>query len=230
MGLKIKLSIKDLPLASRPRERLVSNGRSNLSDIELLAILLGTGTTKQDALQLSQKIVTKFPLQHMGGISVSDLVKIPGVGKSKASRIMAALELGERIYAPQHLTKIIVRSTADAVGQLKEFAGKKQEYLVAIYLNARHELLQKEVIGIGSLNAMVITPKEIFSPALMTPCASVIVSHNHPSGDPNPSEDDIKFTQRVHEAGEVLGIPLIDHIVTARTGYFSFRDNKTAHL
>lgn len=226
MVQKIKLHIKDMPFSSRPREKLEVFGRSHLSDQELLAILLGSGSVKNDVLRLSQKLLQEFPLAKLGNIKAEQLIKFPGIGKAKASKVLAALEIGERIYAPTMLHKVLVRSTEDAVEQLKEYAQKKQEYLVALYLNARHELLLKEVIGIGSLNSMVITPKEIFSPAMQLPCSSLIVAHNHPSGDPNPSDDDIKFTFRVHEAGEVLGIPLVDHLVIAKSSYFSFRENK----
>lgn len=226
MVQKIKHRIKDMPFSSRPREKLEVFGRQHLSNEELLAILLGSGTKKENVLQLSQKLLQAFPLSELSGIQANQLTKFPGVGKTKASKVLAAIELGERMFAPSLLHKVLIYSTEDAVEQLKEYALKKQEYLVALYLNARHELLQKEVIGIGSLNSMVITPKEIFSPAMQLPCASLIVAHNHPSGDPNPSEDDIKFTSRVHEAGEVLGIPLVDHLVIAKSSYFSFRENK----
>jgi DNA repair protein RadC len=221
-----KHNIKQLPLASRPREKLEAKGRKNLSDVELLAILLGSGIPKQNALVLSEKLLKAHPLRTLAAADASLLTKFRGIGKSKASRIVAALELGERIYSPELLQKVRIRSTEDAVSQLKEFAEKKQEYLVVLYLNARHELMQKEIIGIGSLNSMVITPKEIYSPALLSPCAAIIAAHNHPSGDPNPSDDDIQFTQRVHEAGEILGIPLTDHIIIAKSSYFSFRENK----
>lgn len=230
MVQKIKLRIKDMPFGLRPREKLNSGGRTILSDVELLAILLGSGSVKQNVLQLSEKLLTRYPLQKLANAKAEQLISFPGIGKSKASRVLAALELGERVYAPALLNKVIVRTTDDAVGQLKEYAQRKQEYLAVLYLNARHELLQKEVIGIGSLNSMVITPKEIFSPALHLPCASIIIAHNHPSGDPEPSDDDIKFTQRIHEAGEVMGIPLIDHLVIAKSSYFSFRENKVGKL
>ena len=220
------MRIRDLPLSSRPREKLEANGRSNLTDSELLAILLGSGSVNQNVLKLSEKLLKHYPLKSLSEISLQLLTKIPGIGKSKASRILAALELGERVYSPPAINKIIIRSTEDAVAQFKSIAAKKQEYLEVLYLNARHELLQQETIGIGSLNSMVITPKEVFSPAFHTPCAAIIVAHNHPSGDPDPSDDDIKFTQRIHEAGEILAIPLLDHLIIAKSRYFSFKENK----
>lgn len=224
---KKRKRMKDFPLADRPRERMLAKTAKHLSDAELLAILLGTGSSKQNVLVISQAIVKQFPEKGLKKMRLQDLVKIPGVGKSKAARILAALELGERLYSSSSLTKVTISSTQDLLPHIREYAGKKQEYLVVFYLNTRNELLQKEIVGVGTLNSMMITPKEIFSHALTIPCASLIVVHNHPSGDPTPSDDDINFTRRIHEAGEVMSIPLIDHVIIANSEYFSFRDNKS---
>lgn len=223
---KRQLRIKDLPLTSRPREKLLARGHENLSDEELLAIILGTGSAKQNVLNLSAALLRQFPLEKLFETKLTDLVKVPGIGRAKATRIVAALELGKRCFAPTSFTKIVIRSTADSLAHLRDIAEKKQEFLVALYLNARYELIQREIVGQGSLNSMLLTAKEIFSPALQTPCAFVILAHNHPSGDPTPSEDDIAFTTRIHEAGEVMGIPMLDHLIVTKTGYFSFRENK----
>lgn len=223
---KIKHNRMEAPTASFPREKYYTKGGNNLTNSELLALLLGTGTKNQNVLSLSDKLIKQIPLDKLASVGIKDLTSFPGVGRTKALRILAAIELGERVFAPKHLNKVIVTCTKDIILELKEYAGKKQEYLVVLYINARNELLQKEIIGIGSLNSLVITPKEVFSPALHVPCASIIVAHNHPSGDPEPSDDDIKFTQRIHEAGEVLGIKLLDHIILARSSYYSFRENR----
>ena len=220
-----KNRIKDMPLSLRPREKLLAVGAKNLSEAELMAILLGTGTTKLNAIALGEKVTKQFPLQKLDG-QFAALVKFQGVGKAKAARIAAALELGERLFAPTTVTKVIIKTVQDVLAQVRGIAEKKQEYLIVLYLNARHELVLKEVVGMGKLNSLQITPKEIFSHALQTPCASIIVVHNHPSGDPEPSDDDISFTRRIHEAGEVLGIPLVDHVIITKAGYFSFRDDK----
>jgi DNA repair protein RadC len=222
--------IRDLPLQSRPREKLHTTGRENLTNEELVAILLGTGSAKQNAISLSALLLKHFPLQKLAEIQPEALVRFPGVGRAKASRIVAALELGSRIYAPSSITKVILQSTADVVSQLRDIIEKRQEYLLVFYLNARYELIQKEIVGQGTLNHMMITAKEIFASALTSPCSSIIVAHNHPSGDPSPSDDDIGFTTRIHEAGEVMGIPMLDHVIVAKTGYFSFRDNKRETL
>lgn len=222
--------IKDLPINTRPREKLQLSGKENLTNEELIAILLGTGSAKQNAITLSASLLKRFPLKKLASIPQDDLVRFPGVGRAKASRIVAALELGNRIFAPSSLTKAVIRSTTDVVTELRDIAEKRQEYLLVLYLNARYELIQKEIVGQGSLNHMMITAKEIFAPALMSPCASIIVAHNHPSGDPSPSDDDIAFTTRIHEAGEVMGIPMLDHVIVAKHDYFSFRDNKQGRI
>ncbi|MGH7203553.1 MAG: RadC family protein [Candidatus Levyibacteriota bacterium] len=220
-----KTRIKDMPFSLRPREKLLAVGAKNLSEAELLAILLGTGSAKQNALVLGDKINKQFPLQKLDG-QFDALVKYQGVGRAKAARIAAALELGERLFAPTTVTKITIKTAQDVLVEVRDIADKKQEYLIVLYLNARHELVLKEVVGMGTLNSLRITPKEIFSHALQTPCASIIVVHNHPSNDPEPSNDDIDFTRRIHEAGEVMGIPLVDHVIVSKSGYFSFREDK----
>jgi DNA repair protein RadC len=221
-----KTRIKDMPMMLRPREKLFQNGANNLSEAELVAILLGTGSAKMNAITLGEKLLREFPLKRFSKESIREIVKYPGVGNAKASRIVAALELGERLFAPASVTKVVIQTAQDVLSQVRDIAGKKQEYLIVLYLNARHELVLKEVVGMGSLNSLRITPKEIFSHALQTPSASIIVVHNHPSGDTTPSDDDIHFTKSIHEAGEVMGIPLIDHVIVGVSGYYSFREDK----
>jgi len=221
-----KVRMKDLPVSTRPQEKLLASGSANLTDEELLAILLGTGSKKQNVLKLSTILLRKYPVKELATQAANELIRFPGIGRVKASRILAALELGSRIYAPTSLTKTVIRSTQDALSELRDIASKQQEYLLVFYLNARYELIQKETVGQGSLNHMMITAKEIFAPAFVSPCASIIVAHNHPSGDPTPSDDDIAFTKRIHEAGEVMGILMLDHLIVTKSGYFSFRENK----
>jgi DNA repair protein RadC len=218
--------IKDLPLADRPREKLLSRSSKNLSEAELVAILLGTGTRGKSAVKLGETILKQYPKGKLFDASLSDLILIPGVGRSKAARIVAAMELGERFFAPASMTKVVIKTVHDVMQHVRDIVEKRQEYLFVLYLNARHELIQKEIVAQGALNALKISPREIFAPAFQSPCASIIIVHNHPSGDPAPSDDDINFTERIHEAGEMLGIPLVDHVIVSKSGHFSFRDNK----
>lgn len=221
---KWKHRIKDLPITQRPREKLLHNGAENLRDAELLAILIGTGVPKQNAVIVAEKLLRRYPLQKLAHVAIGELMSIRGIGASKAARVVGAIELGARIFSSS-LTKIVIRSTGDIVHQVRDIAERKQEYLVALYLNARHELLQKEVVGVGILNTTRIEPKEIFRPAFNSACAEIIIAHNHPSGDPTPSEEDITFTNHLQKAGEIMGIPLVDHVIIARSSYFSFRNN-----
>lgn len=221
-----KKRIKDLPLSLRPREKLMAKGKENLTTAELLAILLNTGTKQKNAVALSDSLLRKHSLGKMAELPIDALADFPGIGTAKAARIIAAVELGERLFTKPAMTKTVIQSTRDAVLLLKEYSDKKQEYLIAVYLNARNEMLQKEILGLGTLNSMRIEPKEVFRPALMTPCASLIIAHNHPSGDPTPSDDDIAFTKRVFEAGEIMGVTMLDHLIVTKRGYFSFRDNR----
>ena len=201
-----------------------SYGSQNLSDAELLAIILGTGSQKKNAVLLAGELLKHYPLSKLSQISLLELTSIPGIGKSKAARIMAALELGNRIFAPNSLTKIIIQNTKDILKQAQEITNKNQEHIMALYLNARHQLIQKEIVAMGNLNSSLIEPKEIFAPAIKLPCAAIVLAHNHPSDDPTPSKEDVIFTKRVQAAGEILGIPLIDHLIVCSNSYFSFKE------
>jgi DNA repair protein RadC len=219
--------IKDLPLSDRPREKLFQKGAQNLSDAELLGLLLGTGTKKQNAVKLAELLLKEIPLQKLATLPQEKLQETSGIGIGKAARILAALELGQRIFSPVSLQKVILRTYEQILAECRDLAEKNQEQLLALYVNARYELIQKEIIALGSVNALRIEPKEIFAPALLTPCTTIILAHNHPSKNPSPSEDDIQFTRRVQEAGELLGVHLFDHLIITSTTYFSFRDNTT---
>ncbi len=218
--------IADLPQLDRPREKLMRNGRANIANAELLAILFNTGTQNSSALHLGETVLRKFQLQKLKDITIDQLTGIPGIGESKATRLLAAVELGQRMFDTPGLSKIVINNLDTTIQVLKEYADKHQEYLVCLYLNARHELIQQEVLGIGGLNALRIEPREVFRSAISSPCAGIILAHNHPSGDPTPSDDDIQFTKRIHEAGEIMGIPLLDHVIISSKSYFSFVEYK----
>src|SRR6185312_1489696 len=150
--LSKKKGIKDMHLTLRPREKLFAIGAKNLCDDELIAILLGTGSAKQNALVLGEKLLKEFPLKKLDG-HLKEMVKYPGVGTAKAARIAAALELGERLFAPSSVSKVIIHGSQDVIQQVRDIADKRQEYLVVLYLNARHELVLKETVAMGSLNS-----------------------------------------------------------------------------
>lgn len=213
----------------RPREKFLEKGGQNLRDEELLALLLGSGSVKLNVLALAKLVLKKYPLHQLKTVTAEDLQEIHGVGKTKATRLMAALELGQRIFAQASVPKIVVQTSADVLTLVRDIADKRQEYLIVLYLNARHELIDKKTVGVGSLNTANIEPRDILSHALITPCASLILAHNHPSGDATPSEDDVRFTLRIQEASMLLGIDLTDHVILSSSGFYSLREHKLFH-
>ncbi len=224
VSAKSRLTIKDLPKVKQPRERLKELGLSNLTEKELLAIVLGTGTKGTHVLNLAKNILSTFPLKKLGQINQQELSRISGIGEIQAGKILAALELGKRAAEDSPLSTL--DNLADVLKQIHFITVKNQEHLLALFLNARHQLIHQQVISIGSLNQAIIEPKEVFSQALILPSSFIILAHNHPSNDPTPSQADLKFTKKIIEAGELLGIEILDHIIITPKKYFSFYEEK----
>src|SRR5258706_1786329 len=218
------MTIKDRPKTARPRERLDALGISNLTEVELLAIILSSGTKKKNVVSVAKEVLKKFPLRALLTISLSELAKVDGIGKVKGGKILAGIELGKRALSTTSFHQVL--TPKEVLHEVKDICTKSQEHLLALYLNARHELLQKQTISVGSLNQAIIEPRDIFSYALLLPSPFIILVHNHPSGDPTASEADIRFTKRLVEAGNLLGIKIIDHIVVTAKDYSSFREAK----
>ncbi len=213
---------KDLSKSQRPREKLLDMGGESLTDEELLALVINTGTRKRDVLNVASDLTRKFSLQDLAKISDQELMSLEGIGSAKVARIRAVCELGRRMHATHPVQRRAIESVEDVIDEVREIVSRSQEYLVALYLNARQELLAKEIVAIGGLNVNMVKPREIFSPAVSLPCAHVVLSHNHPSGDVQPSDADVQFTQRMKEAAELLGFNLLDHVIVGQQGYFSF--------
>jgi len=219
--------IKDLPEADRPREKLIKKGSQNLKDEELLAILLGTGVEGKNVIEVAQQILRKYSKKRLFKMKYEDLSKIKGIGPAKACIILASQELVKRALKIQDETLPIIRSTKDVVAQAVYLRDKTREHLMTIYLNARNEMIwKKQSTFIGTLNASIVHPREIFAEALRQNAASVILVHNHPSGDAEPSEDDLEITKRIQEAGKIMGIDVLDHIIITKSKVFSFKEKK----
>ncbi len=214
--------VKDLPAHKRPREQLVSAGPSHISTQSLLAILLGTGTKKHNSLSLARKILRSFSLAELAQISVTELVEISGVGNAKACRVVAGFELAHRVHDRESRTRL-VSNPEEVLREVGEIARYRQEHIVVLYLNSRYHLLKKRTVAIGSTNASLIHPRDVFAPALSVPATQIVLAHNHPSGESDPSEADLKFTERIAAAGELLGIEVVDHIVVSAQSHFSFK-------
>lgn len=219
--------IKDLPKVDRPREKLILKGAQNLKDEELLAVLLGTGREGKNVIEVAKQILRKYSKKRLLKLTYNDLSKIKGIGPAKACVILASVELVKRALKIGEATLPVIRSTKDVIAQAVYLRNKTREHLMAIYLNARNEMVwKKQSTFIGTLNANLVHPREIFAEALKQNAASVILVHNHPSGDAEPSEDDLAITKRIQEAGKIMGIDVLDHVIIAKTKVFSFKENK----
>jgi len=224
--LKDSFTVHDLPLSERPRERLLKLGTEALSSQEILALILGRGIKGESVIVTAQKLLTKFGnLKNLASASLEELTQIKGIGPAKAAQIKATFELSKRLEnSSSECPKIKVKSPEDAIkaagNQLK---GKKKEHFLVLCLDTRNHLINTHKISIGSLDCSLAHPREVFKEAISSCAASVIFMHNHPSGDPTPSEDDIKLTKRLMEAGEIIGIEVLDHIVICDRDHLSMK-------
>jgi DNA repair protein RadC len=220
------MKLKSLPKIERPREKLIAKGPQNLKDEELLAILLGTGIEGKNVIEVAKQILKKYSKKRLLKMQYEDLAKIKGIGPAKACTILAAQELIKRAMEVQEETLPIIQSVKDVMAQAVYLRDKTREHFMVIYLNARNEMVFKKPMFIGTLNANLVHPREIFNEALKQNAASVILVHNHPSGDAEPSEDDLEITKRITEAGKIMGIDVLDHIIITKNKIFSFKEKK----
>jgi len=213
--------IKDIPKIDRPRERFLKKGSDALSKSDLLAILLGSGIKGKNVRQLSEQIIKKFGKNFLN-IKIEDLLEVPGIGQAKALQMVSAISLVKRFYDEEKGNDAIIRNQQDVLSLTYDLRDKKKEYLVCLYLNARNGLIKKEIVSVGLLDKSLIHPREIFHPAVELNAASIILIHNHPSGDSSPSVKDIEIVKKISQAGEIMGISVIDFIITAENGSCSF--------
>ena len=217
------MKIKDLPKIDRPREKLMRYGPEKLSTSELLAILLRTGSKGINVVELATRILKRFSVDGLSIASVKELKQTFGLGAAKACEIVASFELGRRLL--QHKQSALLLSPKDIWDELKDIRDNKKEHFVIFFLDARNQVIKREIVSIGSLNANLVHPREVFEPAIRYLAAQVIVAHNHPAGDPSPSQEDLKITKQLADAGMLLGIELKDHIIVSKTTFFSFKEH-----
>ena len=204
----------------KPREKLLAKGPAALKDFELMAVMLGSGVPGKDVLKLSREIVSLFETQF-DTLDINALTSVHGMGKAKAAQILASVELCRRHLLRQNVK---IASASDVSDLLREYASKKQEYFVALTLDGASHLIEQRVISIGTLNQSLVHPREVFADAVTDRAAGVIVAHNHPGGQLSPSNEDVRITQRLKEAGMLLGIELLDHVILTRDGFLSLRE------
>ncbi|MCY8959410.1 RadC family protein [Bacillus atrophaeus] len=222
----LPLKLRDFPENEKPRERLLQYGAENLANNELLAILLRTGTKKESVMDLSNRLLHSFEgLRLLKEASVEELSGISGIGLVKAVQILAAMELGSRIHKFANEEKYVVRSPEDGANfVMEDMRFLTQEHFVCLYLNTKNEVIHKRTIFIGSLNSSIVHPREVFKEAFKRSAASFICIHNHPSGDPTPSREDIEVTRRLFECGNLIGIELLDHLVIGDKKFVSLKE------
>ena len=220
------LMIKELPADERPREKMKERGAQALGNTELLAILLRTGNFQESALRIAENMLDRQGgLAGFGNATLEEFEQVKGVGEAKAITVLAAIELGRRVTTLAPAERAIIRTPDDVAALLMpRFRYETKESFVAILLSTKNHVLKTPVISIGSLNASIVHPRELFREAINASAAAVILAHNHPSGDPAPSPEDVSLTRKLVDAGKLLDIPVLDHIVLGDGKYISFKE------
>ena len=214
--------ISGLPKTERPRELLFEHGPEYLSDQQLIAILLGSGSRGNDVMKLAEAVLELYQRHPVDLIEPELFCSIDGMGTAKAAQLAAALEFARRRMTPG--TKRI-NSPADAVPLLFHYASRRQEHFLTVSLNGAHEVIAVRVISVGTLNRTLVHPREVFAEAIEERASGLICAHNHPSGSIEPSREDIELTERLKDSGELLGISILDHLIISDSGYYSFLEN-----
>ena len=212
--------IKELPEFSRPREKLKEKGTRGLSDEELVALILGSGTKGKDVRNMAAE-VAKLIAEKKGEIILEDLLKVEGIGLAKAAQILSGFELARRYIAKE---SVRITDAKDVLPLLGDIVNKQQEYFVCISLNGANEVIEKRIVTVGLLDKSQVHPREVFADVITDRAASLILAHNHPSGELKPSNSDLKIHEQLTEAGKLLGIKVLDHIIISKKGYYSFQE------
>lgn len=221
--------IKDLPTNERPRERLREVGINNLSDRELLAIILKTGTKDRNVNLIALDVLNKYKLRDFKNLSIEDLITIKGIGEVKAIELISSIELGKRIFLKEEF-KLEKLDNPKVIWESAKYlySGLKQECFYCYYFNNKQELIDKKMIFMGTINQATTHTREVFKEAYKLSASSIVCLHNHPSNDTTPSKEDILFTERLIRTGSIQGIPVVDHIIVGEDSYYSFYEHKNS--
>ncbi|MBT3464257.1 DNA repair protein RadC [archaeon] len=218
------MRIKDISKENRPRERFLKNGVGVLSNAELLAIILKVGSKKENVIDMSNRLLTKYKIDKLSSLSLNELQEIDGIGPAKAMQIKALFEFNNRYNHVIKTKKIItIKKSEDVyncfVDKLKD---KKKEHFYVLFLDSKNKLISEDLISVGTLNSSIVHPREVFNNAIRENANSIILVHNHPSGNPQPSEEDKEITELLVKAGELLSIKVLDHVIIGREKWYSF--------
>ena len=215
-------SIKEMPPDQRPRERMLASGSLGLSDIELMCIVLGSGSPQRPVQDVAEDVISVISRQGSTELEVDDFSEIAGLGSAKVARVCAALELGRR-FSPSKRRQM--KDPATIYNEIRHYGGMKQEHFIVVMLNGAHELLGLNVVTIGLVNRTLVHPREVFSDPIKERATAIVLAHNHPSGNLEPSPDDLDVTARIRKAGQLLGIEVLDHIIFSLDGYRSLMES-----
>jgi len=218
----MKAKLKNIPRFDRPREKLAQKGVKALSDLELIAIILGSGVKGKDVFKIAKDIMEAIS-NDFNNISLDKLKNIEGIGLAKSSQIVGSIELTKRFLLKEGIK---IKSPEEVLKLVNELRNKKQEYFITITIDGASGLIKKRIVFIGTLNQSIVHPREIFSAAITDHAAGVIFVHNHPSGFVQPSKEDILITHRLFKVGELVGINVIDHIIISKNDYYSFKEHR----
>jgi DNA repair protein RadC len=218
-----KTYIRNLEKIEQPREKLLKYGVDKLTDAEILAIVLRTGKQGRNVVEVAKKILREFAGTQLAQASVAELMRMDGVGQVKALEVVACFELGRRLLKDKQVE--LVLNARQVWDKMEDVRASKKEHFVMFFMNTQNELIQRELISVGTLNASLIHPREVFEPAIRHVASHIIVAHNHPSGGLEPSSEDLVVTRRLREAGILLGIQLVDHVIVTATAHHSLKEH-----
>jgi DNA repair protein RadC len=219
------MRIKDISKENRPRERLEKNGVHVLSDAELLAIIFKTGNKQENAVEMSDRLISKYGIGKLNELSLKELQEIDGIGPAKSMQIKALFEFNKR-HNLSKVNNLPIKTAKDVFLYASEkLSNNKKEHFMVLHLDTKNKIIKDEIISIGTLNASIIHPREVFKSAIKESANSIILVHNHPSGDSEPSVEDKEITEKLMEAGEILNIKVLDHVIIGKDNYHSFKEN-----
>lgn len=216
--------VSELPRGLQPREKLIRKGERALSNSELMALALGSGTKSMNVMRVADAVLRKYGFEALPNLSLAEWRSNRGIGQVKACQLKALFEMGRRAYAPRDEERPALSSPREAYSQVRDLRRARKEHLVALYLDAQNHLILRETISIGSLNTTRTHPREILQPAIACSALGFILAHNHPSGSLTPSQDDVDFTRAIRRASEIVGIGLYDHLIVSEKGYVSLKE------
>lgn len=217
------MKIKDMPRDSRPRERMERYGIKVLSDAEVLSLIIQKGFKNENAIDVSNRLIGKYGVNKLSKLSLKQLQSVKGIGAVKAIQILASFDISRRLKNTD--THIHIKFAYQVYKNMKNLAELNQEHFIILMLNTKNKIIKEETIAIGTLDSTIIHPREIFKDAIKESASSIILVHNHPSGDPAPSEDDIRITKELIHAGDILNMPVLDHIIIGKGKYWSWIEN-----